>query len=250
MGAKGKIVLGVVAGVVVIGAVSANSNGSNGSNNGKHGGSTAAKGSSASAERGSGSGSKSKDGAGAGAGTKSKDKSATKADTPRKKAALAGDGDFQVGTDIKPGTYRTTGNTDSLCYWERAKDASGEMDSIIANDNVTGTSYVTIQAGDKLFRSSGCGDWEAVGTKASGTPATRMEGDGGMHRVGGDIAPGTYRSTGNSDGLCYWERSKDASHSLDSIIANNNVSGTAVVTIAPGDTYFKTSGCEDWKKTG
>ncbi|MFH8464181.1 hypothetical protein [Streptomyces sp. NPDC017991] len=241
MGAKGKIALGIVVSVVVIGAVSANSgDGDGGSGND-------GKGSSASAGRESGK--KGGNDAGSDADTKSGTK-ADKAAGAGKKAAFQGDGDFQVGTDVQPGTYRTTGNADALCYWERSKDASGEMDSILANDNVSGTSYVTILKSDKLFKSSGCKDWEAVDAKASGTPATLIEGDGGMHGVGSDIAPGTYRSTGNTDGLCYWERTKDSSHSMESIIANNNVSGSAVVTIAAGDAYFKTSGCKDWKKTG
>ncbi|MGW5234406.1 hypothetical protein ACWEQU_19455 [Streptomyces nodosus] len=59
---------------------------------------------------------------------------------------------------------------------------------------------------------------------------------------------GTYKSTGNSDG-CYWERTKDALHSLESIAANDNVTGTAVVTVAAGDAYFKTTGCKDWTKS-
>jgi hypothetical protein len=242
MGAKGKIALGVVVSAVIIGAVSANAgddgdSGSGGKGNGK--------GSAASAERGSGTKSDAK-----GDADTKKDAKADKADKAEKKVAFEGDGDFAVGTDVKPGTYRTTGNTDDLCYWERAKDASGEMDSILANDNVSGTSYVTIPAGDKLFKSSGCKDWETVDAKATGTPAALVKGDGGMHRVGVDIAPGTYKSTGNTDDLCYWERTKDASHSMESILANNNVSGTAVVTVAAGDAYFKTTGCKDWKKTG
>ncbi|MCX4233879.1 hypothetical protein ACH4Y0_08940 [Streptomyces sp. NPDC020707] len=240
MGAKGKIALGVVVSVVVIGAVSANSGDGDG-------GSGSDKGSSASVGRDTGR--KAGGAADADADTKS-DTKAGKAAGAEKKTAFEGDGDFQVGTDVRSGTYRTTGNADALCYWERAKDASGEMDSIIANDNVSGTSYVTVLKSDKLFKSSGCNDWEGVDAKASGTPATLIKGDGGMHRVGADIAPGTYRSTGNTDDLCYWERTKDASHSMESIIANDNVSGSAVVTVAAGDAYFKTSGCKDWKKTG
>ncbi|MEV0553107.1 MULTISPECIES: hypothetical protein [unclassified Streptomyces] len=241
MGAKGKIALGVVVSVVVIGAVSANAGDDGDSGSGGNG-----KDSAASADRESGTKSDTK----ADTDTKKDTKKDAKADKAEKKAAFQGDGDFEVGTDVKPGTYRTTGNTDSLCYWERAKDASGEMDSILANDNVSGTSYVTIPAGDKLFKSSGCKDWEAVAARATGTPAALVKGNGGMHRVGVDIAPGTYRSTGNTDDLCYWERAKDASHSMESILANNNVSGTAVVTVAAGDAYFKTTGCKDWKKTG
>lgn len=225
MGMKGKIALGAVVGVVVIGAVSAHA-GDKGSGSASDSGS--GKHSSTSAEHGSG---------------------GEKAQAAKKKAAFAGDGDFQVGSDVKPGTYRTTGNTDGMCYWERAKDAKGETDSILANDNVSGTSYVTVKATDKLFKSNGCKHWETVGAKAKGTPAAGMAGDGGMFRVGSDIAPGTYRSTGNQDDSCYWERAKDADHSLRSIIANNNVTGTAVVTINASDGYFKTTGCGDWKKT-
>lgn len=229
MGMKGKVALGAVVGIVVIGVVSANAGG--GGNSGSGSGD---KGSSASAER--------KDGGEQGG----KDA----AEVSEKKAAFAGDGDFQVGTDVKPGTYRTTGNTDGMCYWERAKDSSGEMDSLLANDNVTGTSYVTVKATDKLFTSSDCKDWEAVDEKAKGSPAAAMAGEGGMFRVGVDIAPGTYKSTGNTDDSCYWERTKDAEHGIDSIIANNNVTGTAVVTINASDAYFKTTGCQDWKKSG
>ncbi|GHB60616.1 hypothetical protein GCM10010377_59390 [Streptomyces viridiviolaceus] len=225
MGMKGKVALGAVVGIVVIGAVSANG--------GDGDGGSGDKGSSASAQRQAGG-----------------EKDAGGAEATEKKAAFAGDGDFEVGSDVKPGTYRTSGNTDDMCYWERAKDASGELDSLLANDNVSGTSYVTVKATDKLFKSSGCNDWEAVDPKAKGTPATKMAGDGGMFAVGTDIAPGTYKSTGNTDDMCYWERSKDAEHSLDSIVANNNVSGTAVVTISASDGYFKTTGCKDWQKTG
>ncbi|MFC4608904.1 hypothetical protein ACFO9E_13905 [Streptomyces maoxianensis] len=170
--------------------------------------------------------------------------------TSEKVAAIEGDGDFEVGTDVKPGLYRTSGNEDGICYWERAKNSSGEVDSILANDNVKGTSYVTVKASDKIFKSTGCEDWETVAEKATGTPKTGMKGDGGMFRVGADIAPGTYKSTSNGDGMCYWERSKDASHNMDAILANNNVTGTAIVKIAPGDAYFKTTGCNDWAKTG
>ncbi|MFD5798723.1 hypothetical protein ACFWIO_35360, partial [Streptomyces diastatochromogenes] len=128
-------------------------------------------------------------------------------------------------------------------------DASGETDWVLANDNVTGTSYVTVKPGDKLFKSTGCNDWEAVAPKAKGTPASSMDGDGGMFKVGTDIAPGTYKSSGNTDDSCYWERAKDAEQGLDSVIANNNVTGTAVVTISSTDAYFKTTGCGGWKKT-
>ena len=211
MGMKGRLTLGAVVGVVVIGVVSVN--------------------------------------AGAEHSTTGKKNTGTTKAAETKKAAFDRDGDFRVGTDIKPGTYRTSGNTDGMCYWERAKDASGDTDSLLANDNVSGAGYVTVKATDKIFKSSGCKDWEAVDAKAPGSPATKMAGDGGMFKVGTDIVPGTYRSTGNKDDLCYWERAKDAEHGLDSILANDNVTGTAVVTISTKDAYFKTTDCKNWTKT-
>lgn len=168
-----------------------------------------------------------------------------------KKEKGLGDGSFQVGSDIKPGTYVSSGNKDG-CYWERAKDASGSTDAILANDNVTGASYVTVLASDKIFKSSDCQDWHLVDPKAAakGTPKTTLKGNGGMFKVGTDIAPGTYKSTGNKDDQCYWERAKDASHSTEAIAANENVTGTAIVKVGAGDAYFKSSGCQDWVKTG
>ncbi|MFD0315469.1 hypothetical protein [Streptomyces flavalbus] len=243
MGMKAKVALGVVVSAVIIGAVSANGGGSDSGGTG---------GTDSSASRASGTDKGSSTSADRKEGTEDKAEDKKEA-AEEKKAAFDGDGDFQVGSDIQPGTYRTSGNDDGLCYWERAKDASGELDSLLANDNVTGTSYVTVKATDKLFKTSDCADWEAVDPKAKaqgGSPATTMAGDGGMFRVGADIAPGTYKSTGNTDDMCYWERAKDAEHSLDSIVANDNVSGSAVVTIGASDAYFKTTGCQDWKKTG
>lgn len=73
---------------------------------------------------------------------------------PPAPAAAFGDGMFQVGTDIQPGTYSASG---SLCYWARLSAAEGGLESIIANGN--GPSIVTIKADDKYFESRNCGDW-------------------------------------------------------------------------------------------
>ncbi|MEU3523874.1 hypothetical protein AB0E62_08420 [Streptomyces sp. NPDC038707] len=239
MGMKARLAIGAVVGIAVIGTVSATA-GSGDKSGGTGDGAKA--GSSTSAGHRPG------DGKDAGGGSHDSDGTGTAEGEEGAKAAFGGDGTYRVGTDIKPGTYRTTGNTDDMCYWERAKDASGEPDSVLANDNVSGTSYVTVKATDKVFKSSGCADWAAVDPNAKGTPATSVEGDGGMFKVGTDIAPGTYRSTGNADDSCYWERAKDAEDGMDSILANDNVTGTAVVTISASDAYFKTNDCGDWKK--
>ena len=78
-----------------------------------------------------------------------------------------GDGTYVVGTDIKPGLYKTTGPADTgdlaNCYWERDRDLSGGMGSIIANDNTSGPTTVQISASDKAFKSNGCASWVKVG---------------------------------------------------------------------------------------
>lgn len=77
-------------------------------------------------------------------------------------AGIPGDGTFAVGTDIKPGTYRTAGPTPSgaaNCYWERDKDLSGTLDSIIANADTVGPAIVQILPTDVAFKTSGCQPW-------------------------------------------------------------------------------------------
>jgi hypothetical protein len=66
------------------------------------------------------------------------------------------DGTYEVGVDIAPGRYKTAG--DGFCYWERAKSDSGELSSILANDNVDGPATVTVKTGE-FFKSKRCGTW-------------------------------------------------------------------------------------------
>ncbi|MFE1951989.1 hypothetical protein ACFW9D_16140 [Streptomyces sp. NPDC059524] len=78
------------------------------------------------------------------------------------KATIPGDGEFLVGEDIQPGTYKTSGPDGFGCYWERAKDASGELTAIIANNNLEGPGRVTVNQGE-YFKSRGCADWQKTG---------------------------------------------------------------------------------------
>lgn len=79
---------------------------------------------------------------------------------PPPPTAMAGDGIYQVGVDVKPGTYVSDPSPSGNCYWERNNGGDG-VESIIANDNTAGRSIVTIRKGDKFFKSSGCSDWRA-----------------------------------------------------------------------------------------
>lgn len=71
-----------------------------------------------------------------------------------------GEGKFIVRTDIAPGTYRARGG--QFCYWARLRSFTGDLQSIIANDNPRGSTIVTISRSDKGFQSNGCGTWTRI----------------------------------------------------------------------------------------
>jgi hypothetical protein len=78
---------------------------------------------------------------------------------------ILGDGQYLVGRDVQAGTYRTGGPASAdwpFCYWERDSDASGDLSSIIANDNTEGPEDVTLNAGE-YFKTSSCQTWVKVG---------------------------------------------------------------------------------------
>ncbi|MFJ3617008.1 hypothetical protein ACIPSH_02495 [Streptomyces iakyrus] len=86
-----------------------------------------------------------------------------KSKKPGPAASFSGEGEFVVGEDIKPGTYKTAGPEGGFgCYWERAKNASGEFDAIIANNNLNGPGRVTLNRGE-YFKTNRCQEWQKVG---------------------------------------------------------------------------------------
>jgi len=123
---------------------------------------------------------------------------------------------------------------------------TGDFDAILANDNPAGPALVDIVPSDIGFTSQGCGTWVLAETARPAVP-TREFGDG-MWRVGIDIAPGTYRSSGA--GACYWERLSGFKGDLWDIIANDFAEGSALVTIEPSDAGFSCSGCGKWTPAG
>jgi hypothetical protein len=72
----------------------------------------------------------------------------------------------------------------------------------------------------------------------------------GTWRVGKDIRPGTYRTTGPTyqGGSCYWERLSSMDGTMDAVLANGGGSGVSVVTIRPGDKGFSSEDCKPWRR--
>ena len=72
-----------------------------------------------------------------------------------------GDGVFEVGIDIAPGTYRSPGAVPSFpTIWHRLSDFTGT--GIIAEGGCTGPSIVTISPSDRGFESVNSGGWIRV----------------------------------------------------------------------------------------
>ena len=71
-----------------------------------------------------------------------------------------GDGAYIVGTDIEPGTYRSSGS--SGCYYQRLSGFNNDLDSIIANANTDTPAVVTIEPTDKGFETKQCGEWTRI----------------------------------------------------------------------------------------
>jgi len=67
----------------------------------------------------------------------------------------------------------------------------------------------------------------------------------GIHKVGSDVQPGTYRTRSNSSG-CYFARLKGFSGQVSDIISNANTDGPAVVTIDASDAGFESRRCATW----
>lgn len=73
-----------------------------------------------------------------------------------------GDGTYEVGVDVAAGSYSAPGGRN--CYWERSKNSSGELGSVIANEwkPNKGQAILTAKNGEFL-KVSDCGTWTPRG---------------------------------------------------------------------------------------
>lgn len=68
-------------------------------------------------------------------------------------------GTYEVGVDIEPGKYKSSGPTGFGCYYARLKTNDGSVGDIIQNNISQGASVVTIKESDGYFETSGCEPW-------------------------------------------------------------------------------------------
>ena len=155
-----------------------------------------------------------------------------------KAVSFSGNGIHEVGVEVEPGLYRSSGTG----YWERFQDASGDIDAIIANRKNVRAGLRRDQGDRRLVLDHPHGGLGAR-PEPPGPRATTFGGDG-MYLVGVDIEPGTYSSSGDG----YSERLKSAVGGVDGIIANGNPEGKATVKISTTDKFFSTTGMGEWTR--
>lgn len=72
-------------------------------------------------------------------------------------SASFSDGMYEVGTDIAPGKYKTTGQGSiGLCAWASYTDSSRDFEKLVDGANSTGQMYLTVRNGHFLEVAGGC----------------------------------------------------------------------------------------------
>lgn len=143
------------------------------------------------------------------------------------------DGMYKVGTDIPAGEYLIIPTSSG--YYQVSSDSTGTLDSIVANDNFTGSRYLTVSDGQYLTLTR-CKAYSAQ--YISDGTLKNNNFSNGMYKVGVDIAAGEYKVTATGDG--YFEVDSSSSGTLDAIVSNKNFTGDAYVTVSDGQ-YLKLS---------
>ena len=147
-------------------------------------------------------------------------------------------GMHKVGTDIPPGEYLAFANNRAGGYWQVSSDSTGDMDSIIANDNCTTFAYVQIEDGEYLTLTNSHAFPRDQYTDPLVEPGEQP--GPGTYKVGVDIDPGEYRLVADND-QAYYHRARSPRGVMDSIITNELFSGSTYATVQSGE-YFKIQG--------
>jgi hypothetical protein len=139
-----------------------------------------------------------------------------KAEAPANGAVDIKSGQFLVGTEIRPGFYRTNS---SSCYYSRLKGFSSSIDDIIAN-GTTGANggAIEIVATDKGFTSR-CTWYRIDPTVLAQPTSTKNTIASGMWFIGAEAKPGIYRTTEKS---CYYSILGGFQGRIDDIIVNGS----------------------------
>lgn len=146
-------------------------------------------------------------------------------------------GTYIVGNTMPAGEYKVTA-TSGMGYIEVSRDSTGSLESIVANDNITTFTYITVVDG-QYFKLQGC---KAISVDIA-TPYSVTNGKykDGTYKVGIDIPAGEYNIQCDAGATGYVEVSSDSTHLLNSIVTNDIVQGNTFQSVQNGQ-YLKLSG--------
>jgi hypothetical protein len=72
-----------------------------------------------------------------------------------------GDGTWQIGVDVEPGTYTTAGAVDPICHHALRRTRTGGDRAEAGADH--GPATVVLTEADGWFETSGCATWKRAG---------------------------------------------------------------------------------------
>lgn len=149
-------------------------------------------------------------------------------------------GMYKVGVDIPAGEYLFLATSNSLeGYLEVSSDSSGDISSLVTNENFAFNAYATVYDGQYLTanRCVFCPTTEAV-------LKPRDAYTDGTYKIGVDLPAGEYKIVclGNH---AYYESSEQKDSSRRDIVANGNLSAgeSAYLTVTDGQ-YFRIHGAQ------
>jgi hypothetical protein len=78
--------------------------------------------------------------------------------------SIPGNGVFQVGAEVAPGTYKSAGPSPAggMCSWTTHSSLGVSMDDIVDGNASTGQIYAQIPATVKAFETVGCSTWSRI----------------------------------------------------------------------------------------
>lgn len=150
-----------------------------------------------------------------------------------------GPGMYKVGTDMKAREYILIPS--GYGYYEVDKDSTGDLESILSNDNFEGSRYIKVEDGQYVTLQD-CTAYPAKYVKKG--KVDNSDPVNGMYKVGVDIDAGEYKVEPLSD-FGYYEvnNTSDCTASLDAIVTNDNIESPAYITVSEGQ-YLKLSDCQ------
>lgn len=124
--------------------------------------------------------------------------------------------------------------------------ARGEAEAAVAAENASTVAEMDARAAQLDAREAAVAAREDAATVLEQQAADGSIPGSGVHLVGEEIAPGTYRASTPQN--CYWERLSGLSGEFGDIIANGIGAGDSTVTIRGSDVAFASERCGTWAR--